>query len=164
MAFQPGEIKAVASSDGHVVATQVKRTAGDPVALRVTPIVGPGGLRADGSDVALFDVEAVDARGERCPTVQQRVNYAVEGPATWRGGYNSGRTGSTNHLFLDLEAGISRVSVRAGRVPGRLTVRATSSGLKAGAATVESAPFTAADGSTTTMPAVAEVRRPPPQT
>ena len=28
-------------------------------------MVGPGGLRADGADVALFDVEVVDSKGLR---------------------------------------------------------------------------------------------------
>ena len=160
VAWRPGEIKAVASTGGRVVATQAKRTAGAPVALRITPLVGPGGLRADGSDVALFDVEAVDAAGERCPTAQQRVDYEMEGPATWRGGYNSGRINSTNNRYLDLEAGISRVAVRAGRVAGRITVRAMSAGLKPAAAAVESAAFPAADGFTTTLPAVPDVRLP----
>ena len=91
VAWQPGEIKAVAYSGGKAVATQVKRTAGPPAALKLTAITAPGGLRADGSDVALFDVEAVDARGERCPTFEARADFTVEGPGVWRGGYNSGK-------------------------------------------------------------------------
>ena len=85
------------------------------VALRLTPITGPGGLRADGSDVALIDVEAVDAKGERCPTFQKRVDFAVEGPGVWRGGYNSGKINSINNTYLDLECGINRVAVRSER-------------------------------------------------
>lgn len=56
VAWQPGEIKAVAYAGGKAVATQVKRTAGPAVALKLTAITAPGGLRADGSDVALVDV------------------------------------------------------------------------------------------------------------
>ena len=93
-----------------------------PVALRLTPITGPGRAAADGSDVAFIDVEAVDANGERCPTFQQRVDFETRGPAVWRGGYNSGKTNSINNTFLDLECGINRVAVRATRTAGAIIV------------------------------------------
>jgi beta-galactosidase len=160
VAWEPGEVKAVAYRDGRPLAEQVKRTAGTPVALRVTPLVGPGGLRADGADVALFDVEAVDARGERCPTVQARVDFTVSGPATWRGGYNSGRVDSINHRFLDLESGINRVAVRATRVPGPITVRAETAGLKPAAATITSTAFEATGGLSPRLPATPPVALP----
>ena len=113
------------------------RTAGPAVALRMTPIVNPnGGLRADGSDVLLIDVEAVDAKGERCPTFQQRVDFETKGNGIWRGGYNSGKTNSINNPYLDLECGINRVAVRATRTAGTITVRATSKGLKSASVTV----------------------------
>ncbi len=160
VAWEPGEVKAVASRAGKPVAEQVKRTAGPPVALRMTPLVGPDGLRADGADVALVDVEAVDAKGERCPTVQARVDFSVDGPATWRGGYNSGKLDSVNHPFLDLEAGITRVAVRATRVPGAITVRAESPGLKPAAVTIASLAFEAQDGLSSKMPATPIVALP----
>jgi beta-galactosidase len=90
VSWEAGELKAVSYAHGQAVATDVRRTAGPPVAVRLTPITGPGGLQADGSDLALFDVEAVDAAGERCPTFQGPVRFELEGPATWRGGYDSG--------------------------------------------------------------------------
>jgi beta-galactosidase len=161
IAWKPGEITAVASTGGRVVATQTKRTAGAAVALKITPITAPGGLRADGADVALFDVEAVDAEGERCPTVEARVDFQVGGPGVWRGGYNSGKTDSINHPFLDLEAGIARVAVRATRTPGTISVTAASAGLRAATARVASIAFPAEAGQTTTMPAVEAVVLPP---
>jgi len=158
--FAPGEIKAVAMRGSQVVATQTKRTAGAPVALKLTAVTGPGGLRADGADIALIDVEAVDANGARCPTVQPRVDFATEGPAVWRGGYNSGRINSTNHAYLDLEAGINRVSVRATRTAGTITVRATSAGLKPSSITVTSQAFAADGGYSSTAPALTHVALP----
>ena len=80
VAWEAGEIKAVAYAGGKPVATQIKHTVGPPVALRLTPITGPGGLHADGSDIALIDVEAVDANGDRCPTFQQRVDFETGRP------------------------------------------------------------------------------------
>ena len=158
--WQSGEIKAVASSGGKVVATQSKRSAGAPVALRITPLISATGFQADGSDIALFDVEAIDADGNRCPTFQQRVDFQVEGPGVWRGGYNSGKLNSINNSFLDLEAGINRVAVRATRTPGKVTLRATSQGLKDATAAVESRPFVANNGMSTALPEMPAVKLP----
>ncbi|HUK17216.1 MAG TPA: DUF4982 domain-containing protein [Bryobacteraceae bacterium] len=152
--FQPGEIKAVAYSAGKPVATQTKHTVGAPVALRMTPITGPAGWRADGSDILLIDVEAVDAHGDRCPTFQQRVDFDVEGPGVWRGGYNSGKIKSTNNTYLDLEAGINRVAVRATRTAGAVTVRVKSEGLKPASVTVSSKPVKVTDGFTQALPEI----------
>jgi beta-galactosidase len=88
----------------------------------------PGGLQADGSDVAFFDVEVVDAQGRRCPTDEARVDFKVDGPAIWRGGYNSGKINSVNNLYLDTECGINRVAIRSTLTPGTITLTATRNG------------------------------------
>ncbi|HWD93673.1 MAG TPA: DUF4982 domain-containing protein [Verrucomicrobiae bacterium] len=151
--WEPGEIKAVVYSDGKAVATHVLRSVGPPVALRLTPIVNPnGGLRADGSDILLINVEAVDAKGERCPTFQRRVNFQTSGHGIWRGGYDSGKTNSINHPYLDLECGINRVAVRATRTPGSITVRANCKGLRSASLTVKSASFMTENGYATELP------------
>jgi beta-galactosidase len=152
VAWEAGEIKAVASSDGKVVATHAKHTVGAPMKLKVTPIVAGGGLRADGADIALFDVEAVDAHGDRCPTYQQKVDFDLSGPAVWRGGYNSGKINSINHPYLDLEAGINRVAIRATRAAGKITVRARAAGLAAGEASVVSTALAADQGIASVFP------------
>ncbi len=65
-------------------------TTGPAVALRLTPHVGPSGWRADAADLALVDVEAVDAQGRRAPTALDLVKFDVNGPAEWRGGIAQG--------------------------------------------------------------------------
>jgi beta-galactosidase len=136
--WEPGDVKAVAYRKGAVIASQTKHTVGAPVALRLTPMVGPKGFLADGSDVALMDVEVVDAKGERCPTFQQRVDFDLTGPGVWRGGYNSGKAHSINNTFLDVECGINRVAVRSTRTSGDITVVARCGNLKSAACTVTS--------------------------
>ncbi|MDQ5979675.1 MAG: beta-galactosidase [Verrucomicrobiota bacterium] len=144
VAFEPGELRAVALREGRIIATTTKHTTDDAVSLRITPILSPSGLVADGADVALFDVEAVDGHGRRVPTFQRRVDFELTGPAVWRGGYNSGKIDSINHRFLDLEAGINRVAVRAGRTAGKIKLTARSEGLVPAVATVESRAHTGA--------------------
>jgi len=154
--WEPGEIRAVGYNDGVAAATNTLHTAGPPVALRLTPITGPGGLLADGSDIALIDVEAVDLYGERCPTFQQRVDFTCTGPAIWRGGYNSGRTNSINHTYLDLEAGINRVAVRSTLAPGAITVTARCPDLDPGRVTIVSHRFPVRSGYSTSLPQLPE--------
>ncbi len=162
VAFEQGAIKAVGYAAGKAVAMQEKRSADPPVALRLTPITGPGGLRADGSDVLLVDVEAVDAEGRRSPTFQQRVDFELSGPGLWRGGYNSGKAGSINHMDLELEAGINRVAVRSTLVPGAITLRAASHGLTPAALTLASQPFALSGGYATVLPSLPAPRLEPP--
>ena len=138
VSWEPGELKAEASSKDKVLASQTKHTVGGPVALRLTPITGPKGFLADGSDVALLDVEVVDAKGERCPTVQQRVDFDCNGPAIWRGGYNSGKAHSINNSYLDVECGVNRVAVRSTLQPGEITITARSAGLQPATITLRS--------------------------
>ena len=78
----------------------------------------------------------------------------------WRGGYNSGKVKSINHPYLDLEAGINRVAVRATRTAGKVTLRAKSAGLQPAVAVVESKPFVAQEGFTVTPPAMPVVALP----
>ena len=144
--FTPGKISAAATANGKIVAQDEIETAGEAKSIKLTPIVGPDGLRANGSDVALFDVEVVDAQGRRCPTDEARVDFKVDGPAIWRGGYNSGKPGSVNNLYLDTECGINRVSVRSTLTPGKITLTATRDGLAAATVEVESKPVEIKDG------------------
>jgi beta-galactosidase len=146
VAFAPGTLRAVATKAGQVVAQQELKTAGEPTALRLTVHTGPHGLQADGSDVVLVDFEAVDADGNRCPTDEARVDFAVEGPAVWRGGINSARLNSTNNLYLFTECGINRVAIRSTQVPGTITLRATRDGLAPAMVQIESQPTEIKDG------------------
>jgi beta-galactosidase len=61
--------------------------------------------------------------------------------------------GSVHKPYVNTEAGINRVFVRAGRTAGTITLRATAGGLTAATATVTSVAFTTTGGLTTRMPA-----------
>ena len=128
--FAPGTLKAVGKVGDKIVAQEQIETAGDAKALKLTPHLGPGGLQANGSDVAFFDVEVVDAQGRRCPTDEARVDFKLDGPAIWRGGYNSGETNTVNQLYLDTECGINRVAIRSTLTAGEITLQATRAGLE----------------------------------
>jgi beta-galactosidase len=128
--FAAGKISAVAKAGGKIAAQAEIETTGEAKKLKLTPHVSPTGFQADGSDVAFFDVEVVDAQGRRCPTDEARVDFKVDGPAIWRGGYNSGKPHSVNNLWLDTECGVNRLAIRSTRTPGKITLTVTRDGLE----------------------------------
>ncbi len=146
--FAPGSLKAIGRNDGKPVAQMELTTAGPPAQIKLTPITGPQGLQADGQDAALIDVEVVDAKGQRCPIDDDKVDFTIDGPAVWRGGYNSGKVDSTNNLYLNTECGINRVSLRSTFTAGTITVTASRPGLKPAQIKLVSKPVKVVDGVT----------------
>jgi beta-galactosidase len=91
VAWAPGTLRAVGrDAGGKTVSSDERVTTGPAVALRLTPHVGPAGWTADAADIALVDVEAIDAQGRRVPTALDLVKFDVSGPAEWRGGIAQG--------------------------------------------------------------------------
>jgi len=160
VAWEPGTIKATGYDDkNNAVAINQKSTAGDPAALKLTPILGPiGKFFADGSDVAMMDVEVVDAKGNRCPTFEDSVDFTCSGEGLFLGGYNSGIRYSTNlqnlttGYHLNLECGINRVFIRATRKAGPFTLNVTRPGLASASQTITSTSVAVKDGLMTEMP------------
>ena len=152
VSFTPGTLRAVGHVAGKPALTSELKTVGPAAQIRLTPIVGPRGLEADGQDVALFDVEVLDAAGERVPTDDARIDFTCEGPVIWRGGYNSGKVDSTNNLYLNTELGINRVAIRTTLTPGAITITASRPGLKLAKVIVVSKAVKMADGLSKLVP------------
>ncbi len=149
--WQPGEIKAVGySSLGN--STDSIKTAGPPARVTVTPRVSPNGLMADGSDVAMFDVEVVDKDGNRCPTALNLIKFTLTGPAEWRGGIAQGPDNYILSKSLPVEGGVNRVIVRSTTTAGKITLTAHSEGLGGAMAIVDSKPAVSIDGLSTSFP------------
>ena len=129
--WESGEVRAVSySADGRTVESTASHvTAGKPHHIKLTLMQNPdGGMRADGSDVALVQVEIVDKDGRRCPLDNRMIHWTLEGEGEWRGGLGKSPDGDNYALAtsLPVEAGVSRVLVRSTTQAGavRLTARA----------------------------------------
>ena len=138
--YQPGEVKAISyAADGTTVESEAShKTAGEADHLQLTLIQNPdGGMRADGSDVALIQVEVVDKNGQRCPVDNRFIHWSLKGEGEWRGGIGKSPDGDNYILAptLPVEAGVSRVLVRSTTTPGTITLTAAATGLPS--ATVE---------------------------
>lgn len=136
--WQKGEIKVEGYLEDKLLVSQIKKTIGEPKAIKLTATVGPTGWLADGSDIALLDFEIVDQNGDRNPLSTNTVDFTISGPGIWRGGYNSAKANSTNNMFLDAEVGINRVAIRSLLQAGEVTITATSKGLKPATITIKS--------------------------
>lgn len=153
VAWESGSIRAVAfDAAGHVQIEQTKETTGEAVGLRLTPLHSLNGFLATGSDFLHVDVEAIDEKGRRIPTFEGKVDFELVGPATWRGGYNSGREHSTNNEYLYLEAGINRVAIRSTMEAGAITLFANAAGFETAQLTVESQLIDYAEGLAEVLP------------
>jgi beta-galactosidase len=140
VAFQPGTIKAVGTSGGTTVSDQ-RVTAGSVTALKLTPVYGPKGWFADGADIVMVDVEAVDSNGNRVPTDEADVTFTHSGAGQWLGGYNSGVRQSKFKDDIWTEAGINRVFVRSTRTAGTFTITANRMGLTPATVTLTAQAF-----------------------
>jgi hypothetical protein len=151
--WQPGTIRAVSrDAGGRIVSEARKHTAGQPVGIRLTTQTGPRGLRANGSDLALVEVEVVDAAGNRCPTALNLINFSLSGPAEWRGGIAQGPDNYILSKNLPVEGGVNRVIIRSLPKSGRIVLQATSAGLKSASVSISSRPVVVVDGLSLEMP------------
>jgi beta-galactosidase len=140
VAFQQGVLKAAATC-GSTVVTDQKVTTGLVAALKLTPRLGPKGWFADGADIAMIDVEAVDSHGLRVPTDEANVMFALGGQGVWIGGYNSGVRQSTYQDNLWTENGINRLFVRSTTTAGTYAVTASRPPLPPVTIYIASSPF-----------------------
>lgn len=131
--WQPGILEAVGyDHSGKEICRAKHETTGEPKTLKLTAHVAPDGIgfKADGADLALVDIEVVDAKGRRVPTAMHPVSFHLDGPAEWRGGIAQG---PGNHILattLPVECGINRALIRSTTTPGTISLTATSPGLE----------------------------------
>jgi beta-galactosidase len=145
--WEPGELRAVGyNAASRKVCEDARVTAGAPAAIRLRSMTNPGGFLANGSDLALIEVEVVDADGRRCPTALNAIRFEVDGPAEWRGGIAQGPDNHIGNLNLPVEGGVNRAFVRSTRQAGSVTVRAVAEGLAPASLRLETVPVEAGHG------------------
>lgn len=135
--YEAGKLEAVGYDANDVeVTSDVKSTIGEPVGLRLTPHVSPTGFHATGGDIALVDVEIIDADGNRNPIALNTVNFTLSGEATWRGGIAQGPSNYILSTDLPVENGVNRVILRSTTESGEVTLDAVSDGLESASITL----------------------------
>ena len=155
IAYEPGTLTAVSyDANGKEVDRYTLETIGEPVALKLTTIENPEGFHADGADMALVQVEVVDAQGRRCPLDNRMVEFTVDGPADWRGGIAQGKDNYILSKSLPVECGINRALVRSTTVPGTIKITAKAEGLPSQTVSMKTIPVSVQNGLSEYMPSM----------
>ena len=152
VAFEEGKLEAVGYNDGKEVARYSLETVGEPVAIKLSKIENPTGWKADGADVALVQIEVVDAQGRRCPLANDMIHYELEGPAEWRGGIAQGPDNYILAKDFPVECGINRAILRSTTSAGKITLTASAEGLKSASIELETIPFETKGGLSSYIP------------
>ena len=133
--YAPGTLEARGFRGGQQVATHRVETTGAPAKLSVT--ADRAAYRADGVDVVVVNVAALDAQGRVVPVANNFVKFAVTGGRIL--GVGNGDPGclepdvaSERSLFN----GYAQVLVQTTRSAGELTLTATADGLASATLTV----------------------------
>ncbi|MFI5229200.1 MAG: beta-galactosidase GalA [Gemmatimonadales bacterium] len=136
--YEPGTLVARGYKEGSTTPAleDSRTTAGPAVAIVVN--ADRTRIRADGEDLAVITVSAVDEKGIDVPSADNEISFAL-GPAGRLIGVGNGDPsshesdkGTTRKLFN----GLCAAFVQAGFAPGDLRVEATSPGLRAAAVTL----------------------------
>ncbi len=75
--YAPGTLSAKGFDAAGVIAETKVETTGDAAQIQLTP--DRKTINADGADVSVFTVSAVDAQGRKVPVAQNKIHFAVEG-------------------------------------------------------------------------------------
>lgn len=153
--YEPGTLTAVGYTNGVKTSEYTLETAGKPHHLKLTAIENPEGMKADGADMALLQVEVVDEKGRRCPLDDRMIQFSLSGEGQWIGGIGTRNNKETHQTdstkrdglldssdtkntsdnyvgstLLPVECGVNRVLVRSTTNAGTLRLTASAEGME----------------------------------
>jgi beta-galactosidase len=126
--YEPGVIEAHGLKDGKIVLTDKRETTGPTASIRLT--ADRTEINADGEDVAILQVEALDDEGRPVPTADNNIAFNISGPGTLIGVGN----GNPNCQESDKDPkrslfnGLAQVIIRSTKRPGEIHVEAVKDG------------------------------------
>ncbi|MGA2352411.1 MAG: beta-galactosidase GalA [Terracidiphilus sp.] len=126
--YEAGVIEARGSKDGKVVLTEKRETTGPTVSIRLT--ADRTTINADGEDVAILTVEALDKEGRAVPTASNLIGFKVSGDGALIGVGN----GDPNCQESDKDPrrslfnGLAEVIVQGTRKSGEIHIEAVKEG------------------------------------
>ena len=153
--YEPGTLTAVGYTNGVKTSEYTLETAGKPHHLKLTAIENPEGMKADGADMALLQVEVVDEKGRRCPLDDRMIQFSLSGEGQWIGGIGTRNNKETHQTdstkrdglldssdtkntsdnyvgstLLPVECGVNRVLVRSTTNAGTIRLTASAEGME----------------------------------
>jgi len=128
--YQAGELKTIGYTGKKQVNTSVLRTANKPSQIKLT--ADKSDIKADSQDLSYITIELLDEQGNRNPKSEDLVKFEVEGPGTIIGVGNANPISTESYQASERKAWQGRclVIVKSEHQPGKITLKATSEGLK----------------------------------
>jgi beta-galactosidase len=123
--YEPGRIEAHGWKDGKLALTEKRETTGAVTALRLT--ADRNAIDADGEDLAILMVEAIDSEGRAVPTASNLINFRINGDGALIGVGN----GDPNCQESDKDAkralfnGLAQAIVQSTKMAGSIEVEAS---------------------------------------
>ena len=126
--YEPGSIEARGSKDGKVILSQKRETTGPAVAIRLT--ADRQQIDADGEDIAVLKVEALDHEGRLVPTANNHIGFKISGDGALIGVGNGDPNcqESDKQPRRSLFNGLAQVIVQASRRAGEIHIEAVKDG------------------------------------
>ncbi|MBM6993177.1 MAG: DUF4982 domain-containing protein [Prevotella sp.] len=121
--YQPGYLEAVAYKNGRRVASHRIETTGDMKRLQLSADTEK--WHADGQDLQHIRVTAVDSKGRRAFSAQQKLTFTVDGDARIVAVDNGNNTSNELHAtnVRSLYNGSALVILRAGKKAGKVVLK-----------------------------------------
>ncbi|MGA2856194.1 MAG: beta-galactosidase GalA [Candidatus Sulfotelmatobacter sp.] len=126
--YEPGSIEARGVKGGKVLLTEKRETTGPTAAIRLT--ADRMEIDADGEDVAILKVEALDKEGRPVPTASNLIGFKISGEGALIGVGN----GDPNCHESDREPrrslfnGLAQAIVQSNKTPGEIHIEAVKEG------------------------------------
>ena len=146
--YAPGTLSAKGFDDaGKVVAETKVETTGDAAQIQLTP--DHKTINADGEDVAVFTVSALDAQGRMVPLAQNKIAFAIEGSGKIIGVGNGDPASHEPDTFVGQAApqwsrslfnGLAQIIVQSTKDAGEIKLTATADGLTPATTVVKTQP------------------------
>jgi beta-galactosidase len=140
--YTPGVLKAVATKNGAVVATDELNTAGDPAKILLE--ADRSQAEGSGQDLAFIKVTLIDKDGHICPNADNEIKFSVDGAAAKLAGVDNGDP--TNHESFQSAQhkafhGLALAVLKSCKdATGSVTLTASADGLSAAQTTIQVTP------------------------
>lgn len=128
--YQKGELKTIGYTGSKQVNTAILRTAANPSQIKIS--ADRNEINSDGQDLSYVTIELIDATGNRNPKAEDLIKFKIEGAGTIVGVGNANPMSTESNQLPERKTwqGRCMVIIKSENKPGKITLQASSSGLK----------------------------------
>jgi beta-galactosidase len=128
--YQKGELKAMGYTASKQVNTAILHTAANPTQIKIS--ADRNEINSDGQDLCYITIELTDAAGSRNPKAENLIKFEIEGAGTIVGVGNANPMSTESNQLPERKTWQGRclVIIKSENKPGKISLKASSAGLK----------------------------------